>query len=86
MVSSEDVLHAEVWQTHVVPLTSNLDRVGLAGNVLLNTVVTGLSTDSVAVPLGLELVNRAWLVEAVGQLPRALIDAIDDGLRAVLGL
>ena len=86
VVSSEDVLHAEVWQTHVVPLTSNLDRVGLAGNVLLNTVVTGLSTDSVAVPLGLELVNRAWLVEAVGQLPRALIDAIDDGLRAVLGL
>ena len=86
VVSSEDVLRAEVWQTHVVPLTSNLDRAGLAGNVLLNAAVTGLPTDSVAVPLGLELVNRAWLVEAVGQLPRALIDAMDDGLRAVLGL
>ena len=86
MVSSEDVLRAEVWQTHVVPLTSNLDRAGLAGNVLLNTAMTGLPTDSVAVPLGLELVNRSWLVEAVGQLPGALIDAIDDGLRAVLDL
>lgn len=86
VVSSEDVLRAEVWQTHVVPLTSNLDRAGLAGNVLLNTAMTGLPTDSVAVPLGLELVNRSWLVEAVGQLPGALIDAIDDGLRAVLDL
>ena len=86
VVSSEDVLRAEVWQTHVVPLTSNLDRAGLAGNVLLNAAVTGLPANSVAVPLGLELVDRSWLVEAAGQLPEALIDAIDDGLRAVLGL
>ena len=86
VVSSEDVLRADVWQTHVVPLTSNLDRAGLAGNVALNAAVTGLPTDSVAVPLGLELVDRSWLIEAVGQLPGALIDAIDEGLRAVLDL
>ena len=86
VVSSDDVLRAEVWQTHVVPLTSNLDRAGLAGNVLLNTAVTGLPTDSVAVPLGLELVDRSWLAEAAGQLPGALMDAIDEGLRAVLDL
>ena len=86
VVSSEDVLQAEVWQTHVVPLTSNLNRAGLAGNVLLNAAVTGLPTGSVAVPLGLELVDRSWLAEAAGKLPRVLIDAIDDGLRAVLGL
>lgn len=86
VVSSEDVLGVEVWQTHIVPLTSNLDRAGLAGNVLLDSAVTGLPKDSVAVPLGLELVERAWLAERVGQLPRALVDAIDDGLRSVLGL
>ena len=86
VVSSDDVLRAEVWQTHVVPLTSNLDRAGLAGNVLLNAAVTGLPADSVAVPLGLELVERSWLTESAGQLPGALIDAIDDGLRAILGL
>lgn len=86
IVSSEDVLGAEVWQTQVVPLTSNLDRAGLAGNVLLASKATGLPQDSVAVPLGLELVDRSWLVERVGQLPRALVDAIDEGLRAVLGL
>ena len=86
VVSSHDVLGVDVWQTHVVPLTSNLDRAGLAGNVLLESAATGLPKDSVAVPLGLELVDRSWLTDYAGQLPEALTDAIDDGLRAVLGL
>ncbi len=86
VVSSREVLGVDVWQTHVVPLTSNLERVGLAGNVLLESTVTGLSKDSVAVPLGLELVDRTWLVDRTGQLPQALMGAIDDGVRAVLGL
>lgn len=85
VVSSPEVLGVDVWQTHVVPLTSNIDRAGLAGNVLLEARVTGLPRDSVAVPLGLELVDRGWLVERTGQLPGPLMDAIDDGLRAVLG-
>ena len=70
----------------VAPTFICIDRAGLAGNVLLKAAVTGLATDSVAVPLGLELVDRVWLTESVGQLPRALTDAIDDGLRAVLSL
>ncbi len=86
VVSSQDVVGVDVWQTHVVPLTSNLARAGIAGNVLLETTVTGLPSDSVAVPLGLELVDRGWLVDRAGQLPRVLMDAIDDGLRAVLDL
>ncbi|MEO6653015.1 MAG: type II toxin-antitoxin system PemK/MazF family toxin [Ilumatobacteraceae bacterium] len=86
VVSSDDVLGVEVWQTHVVPLTSNLDRAGLAGNVLLDATVTGLPQDSVAVPLGLELIDRSRLEEQAGRLSRPLRDAIDVGLRAVLGL
>lgn len=86
VVSSDEVLAVEVWQTHVVPLTSNLERAGLAGNVLLPAATTRLPKDSVAVPLGLELIDRASLVERVGQLPPALVTAIDDGLRAVLGV
>ncbi|MEX2627860.1 MAG: type II toxin-antitoxin system PemK/MazF family toxin [Ilumatobacteraceae bacterium] len=86
VVSSEDVLAVEVWQTHVVPLTSSLERAGLAGNVLLTAAATGLPKDSVAVPLGLELVDRARLVERVGRVAGPLRDAIDDGLRAVLDL
>jgi mRNA interferase MazF len=86
VVSSPEVLDVDVWQTHVVPLTSNLDRADLAGNVMLSAAVTGLPKDSVAVPLGLELVERAWLGERAGQLPPALVGAIDSGVRAVLGL
>lgn len=86
VVSSDDVLGVDVWQTHVVPLTSNLDRAGIAGNVLLPAAVTGLPKDSVAVPLGLELVDRSLLGEQSGRLPAALVQVIDDGLRAMLGL
>lgn len=84
VVSSAQVLAVDVWQTHVVPLTSNIERAGLAGNVLLAADVTHLPQDSVAVPLGVELVDRAILSDFVGQLPKVLLDDIDDGLRAVL--
>lgn len=86
VVSSADVLGVEVWQTHVVPLTSNVDRAGIAGNVLLPSTATGLPRDSVAVPLGLELVDRLLLVEQSGRVPQVLLEDIDDGLRVVLGL
>ncbi len=86
VVSSEEVLGVDVWQTHVVPVTSNLERAGIAGNVLLRSTATGLPKDSVAVPLGLELIDRPLLVEQAGLVPGVLLDDIDDGLRAVLGL
>lgn len=85
VVSSDDVLDVDVWQTHVVPITSNLERAGLAGNLLLTSMVTGLSKDSVAVPLGLELIDRALLGELVGRLPQILVEDLDQGLRMVLG-
>ena len=86
VVSSDDVLGVEVWQTHVVPLTSNVDRAGIAGNVLLGSMATGLPKDSVAVPIGLELIDRSLLAEQSGRVPLVLLDDIDDGLRVVLGL
>jgi mRNA interferase MazF len=86
VVSSDDVLGVDVWQTHVVPITSNTARAGIAGNVLLPSRASGLPKDSVAVPLGLELIDRSLLGDQAGKLPTVLIDDIDDGLRAVLGI
>jgi mRNA interferase MazF len=86
VVSSEDVLRVDIWQTHVVPITSNVTRAGIAGNVLLPAKASGLPKDSVAVPLGLELIDRSILGEQAGRLPRVLVDDIDDGLRAILGI
>jgi len=54
--------------------------------VLLPMKASGLPKDSVAVPLGLELIDRSLLGNQAGRLPAVLIDDIDDGLRAVLGL
>ncbi len=86
VVSSAEVLGVEVWQTHVVPLTSNLARAGIAGNVLLSAKASGLPKDSVAIPLGLELIDRSLLVEQAGRLPQVLLQDICDGLRDVLDL
>ncbi len=86
VVSSDDVLSVDVWQTHVVPITSNVGRAGIAGNVLLPAKASGLPKDSVAVPLGLELIDRSLLGKHAGRLPDILIDDLDEGLRAVLGI
>ena len=86
VVSSNDVLSANVWQSHVVPITSNVARAAIAGNVLLPANASGLPKDSVAVPLGLELIDRSLLGEQSGLLPQVLVDDIDEGLRAILGL
>ena len=86
VVSSSDVLSVDVWQTHVVPLTSNVDRAGMAGNVFLPSRASGLRKDSVAVVLGLELIDRSLLGEQTGRLASVLLHDIDEGLRAILGL
>jgi mRNA interferase MazF len=86
VVSAEAVLDVSVWQTHVVPVTSNVARADLAGNVFLPAKATGLPQDSVAVPLGLELIDRSILGKKVGRLPKILLDDLDEGLRSVLGL
>lgn len=86
VVSSEVVLAVDVWQTHVVPLTSNVARANLAGNVFLPAAATGLPRDSVAVPLGLELIDRAILAERVAVIATSILNDLDDGLRHVLSL
>lgn len=63
----------------------DVERPGLSGNVLLPAASTGLLKDSVAVPLGLELIDRTHLADRSGRLPHILVDEIDVGLRSVLG-
>jgi mRNA interferase MazF len=86
VISSDEVLGVDVWQTHVIPVTSNVLRAGIAGNVFLPAAASGLPKDSVAVPLGLELIDRSVLGEEAGRLPKVLIQDIDKGLRTILGI
>jgi mRNA interferase MazF len=61
-------------------------RAGIAGNVFLPAAASGLPKDSVAVPRGLELIDRSILGEQAGRLPKVLLGDIDEGLRAILGI
>ena len=80
VVSSYDVLSVDLWQVHVVPLTFQIDRAGIAGNVLLAAKLTGLPHDSVAVPLGLELIDRSLLGEETSRIPAVLLEDVDSGI------
>ena len=54
--------------------------------MLLSTKATGLSKDAVAVPIGLELIDRALLGGKAGRLPAVVMEDVDEGICAVLGL
>lgn len=68
-----------------VPLTSNLDRGGAPGNLLLSADLTGLTKDSVANVSQVSALDRATLSERVGRLPKAKLDLVLAGIGVVLG-
>lgn len=67
-----------------VPLTSNLKWAEAPGNVLLAARVTGLPRDSVANVSQIVAIDRAYLAERVGHLPKKQMDRIFSGLDVVL--
>lgn len=69
----------------VVPLTSNVERV-FAFQVLVPAPQSGLRQDSKAQTEQLRSIDVRRLGSAVGVLPPALIDQLDDTLRLHLGL
>jgi mRNA interferase MazF len=70
----------------VAVLTSNL-RLALApGNVLLQSRDTGLPKDSVVNISQVITVDKSLLTEQVGAIRAAKLNAVNDGLRLVLGL
>ncbi len=70
----------------VVILTSNIQLAEAPGNVLLPCKATGLRKDSVANVSQILTVDKTFLVERVGSLPKDLLEEVDEGLRAILYL
>ena len=68
-----------------VPLTSNLKWADAPGNVHLSSRVTGLPKDSVANVSQIVSLDRQFLTERVGTLPRARLELLLAGLDVVLG-
>ncbi len=69
-----------------VGLTTNLNRAGAPGNVLLLSRQTRLPKDCVANISQLITVDKSDLLEWVGPLPSQLLQRIEDGLPLILDL
>ena len=68
-----------------VPLTSNLRWADAPGNVSLTSRVTGLPKDSVANVSQVVTLDREFLTERVGKIPRAKLELLFAGIDVVLG-
>jgi mRNA interferase MazF len=69
-----------------VALTTNLKLVSAPGNVLVPAKDCGLDRDSVANVSQVITVDKAFLTERVGLLPRHRLAEIEHGLRLILDL
>jgi mRNA-degrading endonuclease toxin of MazEF toxin-antitoxin module len=86
IVQSDALLDPRVRSFLVVPLTSRLHFEGLPGTVRLDRRSTGLPKASVANVYDVQKVLRSDLLERAGRLPHSHLDALDAGIRLVLGL
>ncbi|NTV38279.1 MAG: type II toxin-antitoxin system PemK/MazF family toxin [Anaerolineales bacterium] len=86
IIQSDAFNRSRIRTVIAVVLTSNLRLAEAPGNVLIPASGSGLPKDSVANVSQVITVDRTFLTEKCGRLPRNLIRSIDDGLRVVLAL
>ena len=86
VVQTDQVREPRVRSFLVVPLTSRVHLEGLPGNVRLARTESRLAKDSVANVYDLQKVIADDFLECLGSLASEAMEAIDDGLRLVLGL
>jgi mRNA interferase MazF len=87
LVVQDDAFNRSRLNTVIaVVLTSNLRLVDAPGNVLIPAKAAGLPKESVANVSQIITIDRDFLNEPAGKLPRQLMKTVEDGLRTVLGL
>jgi mRNA interferase MazF len=86
VVQSDEFNQSRIATVIAIVLTSNLKLAQAPGNVLLPSKVTRLSKDSVANISQVITVDKYFLTEKVGTLPRHLFEQVESGLRLVLDL
>ena len=87
LIVQSDAFNASRIQTVIAAvITSNLDLTAAPGNLLLRRRDSGLTKDSVVNVSQLITLDKAYLTERVGRVPKRHAGAIDEGLRLVLGL
>ncbi len=87
VVVQDDRLTKSLLKTvMVVPITSNLRRAGAPGNVLLQAKESGLTKPSVALACQVTTIDKVYLGDRVGTLPRHLLRRMDAALLLTLSL
>jgi mRNA interferase MazF len=87
LVIQADSFNRSRIQTVIVALiTTNLNLANAPGNVMLPAGSASLPRDSVVNVSQLITLDRDFLSEPVGVLPRRLQNCVDEGLRTVLHL
>ena len=86
IVQDDIFIQSRISTVIVVIITSNIRLAEAPGNVLLSRSATGLPKDSVANVSQVFTIDKTFLVERVGMLPKNLQEAIDEGLRTILYL
>jgi mRNA interferase MazF len=81
VVQSDVFNRSRIATTVVCLITSNVSLSRAPGNVALNKGAVNLPKASVVNVSQVLTVNKAELVERIGKLPAAVIDAIRDGLQ-----
>jgi mRNA interferase MazF len=86
VVQADSFNRSRIQTVIVAVITSNLIFADAPGNVLLQAELTGLARDSVVNVSQLLTLDRDFLTEQAGVLPRRLQRSVDQGLRTVLEL
>jgi len=86
VIQEDEFNNSNLATTIILSMTSNIDYRKFPGCVLLKADETGLPKDSIANASQIRTVNRARLVECVGQLDDSVMYMVDNALKRVLGL
>jgi mRNA interferase MazF len=87
LIVQDDIFNQSRINTVVVVIiTSNTQLAEAPGNTLLQSKATGLPKDSVANVSQIFTIDKKFLVERIGMLPKHLQEKVDEGLRTVLYL
>jgi mRNA interferase MazF len=86
LVQADAFNRSRLQTTVAVVLTTHVRLLDAPGNVLVPQSVSGLPKDSVANVSQIVTLDRDFLTERAGKVPRRLMAAIDAGLKLVLDL
>lgn len=86
VVQSDEFNRSRISTVIVAAITSNINLARAPGNVLLSKRSVGLPRESVINISQVLTLDKAFLTEKLGRLPKTKIQEVEDGLRLVFAL